>query len=114
MNWLPSCLSISIHDADVRVIENRDRVRFALEATGRFRIPDELLRQELQRDTARHARIFRLVDEAHAAGPELADDAVVGQGGSDHGAWAPEYRRLAENLGRSEDTPAVRNRPAHR
>ena len=51
-------------------------------------------RQELQRDRAAQPRIFRLVDDAHAAGADALEDPVVGD-------------RLANHAG-SQDTPAAR------
>ena len=45
----------------------------------------ELGRQELQRDVAAEAGVLRLVDDAHPAAPETADDGVVGDTFPDEG-----------------------------
>ena len=43
------------------------------------------VRQELQRDVPPEPRVLGLIDDAHAAGAELADDAVVLDLLADHG-----------------------------
>ena len=59
-----------VERADVRVIERRDRARFAIEAVAEFLIPCERRRQNLQGDAAIETCVARLVDLAHAAGTE--------------------------------------------
>ena len=71
--------------ADVGVIQRRGGSRFTFESFQRLRIAREFFRQELQRDVATELEVFRFVHHAHAAAPELFQDAIVGDGLPDHG-----------------------------
>ena len=73
-----------VEGADVRVIEARDHLRFALEALVRVGVGVGLVGQELDRHLAAEARVFRFVDDAHAAGAEPRQDLVVRNGLADH------------------------------
>ena len=55
---------------DVRMVERRQRLRFALEATQSFRIGGEGLRQNLQRDVTIEPGVASPIDLAHSAGAE--------------------------------------------
>ena len=68
---------------DVRVIERRGGARLHFESAKTIRVRDELARQHLHRDVASQPRIVALVDLAHPAGAEQADDFI----GSDARAW---------------------------
>ena len=81
---LPACDADVVERADVRVIEVRDDARFALEALDRFGVGAGFVGQELDRDLAAKARVFRFVDHAHAAGAEARQDLVVRDGLADH------------------------------
>ena len=63
--------------------ERRGGARFLLEAAEAVGIGDELARQHLDGDVASQARVVALVDFAHAADAEQADDLVR----SDARAW---------------------------
>ncbi len=65
-----------IERADVRVIERRDALRFALEPCTKLGIGRERGRQHFHGDGALEARVTRLIDLAHAAGADGADDLV--------------------------------------
>ena len=58
---------------DVRVIEGRERLRFAIEACEALRFEREVGWQDLQRDVALELRVAGLVDLAHAT---RADEGV--------------------------------------
>ena len=64
---------------DVGVVQLRRRLRLALEATLRPGVLPELLGQDLEGDVPAERDLLRLVDDAHAAVADLADDAVVAQ-----------------------------------
>ncbi len=63
---------------DVRVVERRQRARFALETRGPIGIGGEILRQDLDRHLPPEPGIASAIDLAHAA---LADD-------GEHFVWA--------------------------
>ena len=65
-----------IERTDVRMIELRDRPRFAVESFAELRIARERRRQDLDRDKAIESRVPRLVDLAHPAGAEGGLDFV--------------------------------------
>ena len=62
--------------ADVRVIECRERPRFAREAGAAFGIGGEVGREDLDRDVATELAVARAIDLAHAAGAERGHDRV--------------------------------------
>ena len=64
---------------DVRMIERRDRARFAIEAFEAAGLVGDIRRQDLQRDIAPKPRIARAIDLAHSAGAERGDDFVRGE-----------------------------------
>ena len=64
-----SCADV-VERADVRMIELRDRARFAIEPLAELRIGGEQVRQDLDRDDAIEAGIAGFVDLAHAARAE--------------------------------------------
>ena len=70
------------HDAGM--IERRDRARLALEASETLAVRGELFPNELERHVALEPGVARQEDLAHTARAERAQDAVVGEGGSDH------------------------------
>jgi hypothetical protein len=56
---------------------NRSSAGLAFEALERHRVARERDRQKLQRQRAAEPRVRCLVDNAHAAGANLLEDAVV-------------------------------------
>jgi hypothetical protein len=70
--------------ADVRVVERRGRLRLALEALASGLVLEVRFRQELHRHRAVKARVLGLVDDAHPAGAQPLDDAVVRDDLTDH------------------------------
>ena len=91
--------------ADVGVIEGGCRLRLALEAGERQGISGHRLREKLESDEAMQARVFRLVNHAHAPAAQFLDDAVVRDGLADH--WSrilrPRNRQVNENGGVGRD-----------
>jgi hypothetical protein len=75
-------------------------LRFALETAQRLRILGDFIGQELQSDEAVEAGVLGLVDDTHAAAPELFQDAVVRDCLADH--WAeilgPEVGQVNERI----------------
>ena len=79
----------AVDGRDVRMIERRQELGFALEAGHALGIAGEGLGQDLQRDVAIEASVAGAVDFAHAAGAEERDDLV----GADLGAGAKHAER---------------------
>jgi hypothetical protein len=82
-----------VHRRDPGVRDGRSRARLAQEALAARRIRGDLARQHLQRDAPAQPLVFCLVDDAHAAASELAQDAkpldaLVGSQLVDHGRRA--------------------------
>ncbi len=73
-----------VERADERMIEVRDDARFALKPLDRFGVGVGLVRKELDRDLSAKPRVFRFVDDAHAAGAEAGEDLVMRNGLADH------------------------------
>jgi hypothetical protein len=82
--------------------ELRDGLGLALEAGATIWIATDLGRQHFQRHVSLEARVARLVDLAHSARPERADDLVRPQAG----AWRQWHRIRSSRL----DTPWRRYR----
>ena len=64
--------------ADVGMIQRRRGPGLALKAVHGLAVPSQFVGHELERDEAMEPRVFRFVDDAHAAATELLDDAIVG------------------------------------
>ena len=82
---------------DVRMIQRREDLRFALEPGDAVRIVGEDVREDLDRDFAPQLRIARAINLSHAAAAEGSDDLVRpdARAGLDHHAeraelYAPE------------------------
>ena len=73
-----------VNGADVRMVQCGCGLGFALKAREDLRIAGDIFGQELQRHEAVQAAVFRLVDNAHTAAPELFNDAVMRDGFADH------------------------------
>ena len=59
---------------DVRVIQRREHLRFALEAREPIRIARDRCRQDFDRDVAIQLRVAGAIDFAHAAGADGGQD----------------------------------------
>ena len=66
-----------VNRADVRMVERGSGLRFALEASERARVVADVFRKKFQRDVAVEAIVFGFVDDAHAAGTEAFENAVM-------------------------------------
>jgi hypothetical protein len=65
-----------VHGEDVRVIERRSRLRFALEPATSGRIRQQQLGEKLDGDRAIQLRVEAAVDLTHPAAAERRDDFV--------------------------------------
>src|SRR3989442_14388675 len=90
MKTRPSAVSsTSWTEADVGVVEARDRTRFAQEASLGDRVVAQLVGQQLDRDGALESEITGEIDDAHAAGAEFLEDPIVRERGPDRRAHGP-------------------------
>jgi hypothetical protein len=81
----PALVLVHVEDrADVGVLERRSRLGFPLEPLECLRVARQLVREELQGDSAPELEILGLVDDAHAAAAELSEHAVVRDRLADH------------------------------
>ena len=78
-------LSYFIDRADVRVIQRRGRLRFALKPGKRLGISGHLVRQKFQRYKPAEFRVLGFINDAHATAAEFLHNAVVGDGLADTG-----------------------------
>ncbi len=90
--------------ADAGVVERRGGARLALEPLERARVPRHLGAQELERHAPPELRVLGLVDDAHAAAAELADDGVVANGVAGEGFHGGEDARRRDGA-RSNASP---------
>ena len=74
----------TVDAGDVRVTERREHLRLAMEARHAVVVVREVLGQQLQRHVAVQARVGRAEHLSHAASPELAGDAIVRKGFTNH------------------------------
>ena len=72
-------LADAIDGHDVRVVQARRRLRLALEPLQALRIKQAVGRQHFQCDVPAEGNLLRLVDDAHAAPADLAQDAILAQ-----------------------------------
>jgi hypothetical protein len=70
-----------VEGADVRVVQRGDALRLAIEPRLELGIVGQPSRQDLDGDGALEPRVAGLVDLAHAACPERADDLVRTESG---------------------------------
>jgi hypothetical protein len=73
-----------VNGANVGVVQRGCSLGLEQKTGKRLGISGNLLGQEFEGDEAMQARVFRLVDHAHPAAPELLDDAVMRDGSPDH------------------------------
>ncbi len=87
---------------DVRMIERRERLRFALEARQPIGVLRERLRQDLDRDVAIELRVARAIDLPHAAFADRRSDLVDAETG------AGSEGQVVGLYGRTDVWPTVR------
>jgi len=75
-----------VDHADAGVIEGGGGARLPLESLERLGVVRQLVGQQLEGHATLEAHVLRLVDDAHAAAAEPAQDPVVGQRLADHRA----------------------------
>jgi hypothetical protein len=73
-----------VDGADVRVVQAGRRPRFAFEAVQRLAVADHVVRDELQGHMPAEAKVFSLINNAHASATDFPDDAIVGDRLADH------------------------------
>ena len=96
---------------DVRMVERRERLRFAREAREAIGVVGERVRQDFKRDVAVELRITRPIDLPHPAFTDLGRDDVDAEAGA-----GTEGQRLRDYTGRrwltinSQLTTSIRRR----
>ena len=68
-----------VDGADVGMVQRGSGARLALKAAEGLRVARDVVREELQRHETMEADVLGLVDDAHPAGAQLLEDAVVGE-----------------------------------
>src|SRR5208283_1550241 len=81
---LSALLSNVINRADVGMVQSGCGLSFALKAGERLRVAGNVFRQELKGDKAMQACVLGLVDDTHSTAAQFLDDAVVGDGLTNH------------------------------
>jgi len=79
-----------VNRADVGMVERRCRPRLPAEALQCLRVLGDVVRQKLERNKAAKIEVFSLVNHAHAATTEIANDAVMRNRRVDHGRFGPK------------------------
>src|SRR5437879_13358425 len=74
------------------MIQGRRGLGLALKAGERLRVAGDVFREKFEGDEAMQARVFSLIDHAHAATAEFFDDAVVRDGLADHCKLSGPFR----------------------
>ena len=87
-----SFVLVDVEDrTDVAVVQRGCRARFGSKPANRLLVLHQIIGEEFERDRAPEAEVVRPIDDAHAAGADLADDPVmVRDGGPDHGGPAAQ------------------------
>ena len=75
---LPVMLINLVNRADVRMIERRSGLGFALKTAQGLRVFGYLVRQKLESHEPAEFCVLGLIDDTHAAAAQLLDDAEVG------------------------------------
>ena len=83
---MPIVLADLVNCADVRMIQRRGSLGFALEAAQRLRVLRNIVGQEFESDKATEVGILGLVHHTHPTAPKLFDDAVMRDDLADHRA----------------------------
>ena len=74
----PSLVLPAVVDgADVGVVQSRGSPRLALEPLQRLGLGAQILGEELERHVAAQSGVLGLVDDTHAAAPELREHTIV-------------------------------------
>ena len=72
-----------VNGADVRMIEGGRRTRLSVETLQSPRVSRQIVGKKLQRNEAAKLSVLSFINNAHAAAPELLEDAVVRDGLAD-------------------------------
>ncbi len=81
----PLALVQIVNGGDVGVVQSGQDLRFAPEPGDALRVLRHGFRQHLDGDFAAQLGIERPVDFAHTSGPDLLEDAIVGERPAEHG-----------------------------
>jgi hypothetical protein len=108
----------SVNSRNVRMIERRKHLGFALQACDALGISREAFEHDLDGDRALQFRIARAVHLAHAASTERVNDLVRADSrpcGKRHGVASILLAKLARSSGlESNDADTLLDRAAHR
>lgn len=74
----------AVNDADIRMVESRSGAGFAEETFAIRIVGEKIVRKKLQRDGSFQLQVERLVNDAHTAGAEFFQNAIVGDRLADH------------------------------
>jgi hypothetical protein len=82
-----------VNRTDVGVIERAGEASFAAESLDGLLAVRRFFGEELQSYGAAQARVFGFEDITHPAAADLLDDAIVGDGSTDHAAreWMSDF-----------------------
>src|SRR6185437_12971433 len=75
-----------VDGADVGMVERRGSAGLALKSLQSLWVARQLFREELQSDAPPQGEVLGLIDHAHPATAELLQNAVMGDGLTNHGA----------------------------
>ena len=77
-----------VDDADIRMVQRGGGARLAPKSLQSVRVAREFVGQEFQSDVPPQIEIFGLVNDAHAAAAQFAQNCVMREGLTDHGSSA--------------------------
>ena len=81
---LGTMLADLVNGADAGMIQGRSRPRLPAESLQGLHIPGHIVGEELQGDEATEFSVLGLVHDTHTPTAKLLDDAVVGDGLTNH------------------------------
>src|SRR5208337_1105977 len=79
----------SVDSADVGMVERRGGAGLPLKTLQRLTIPGKFFRQEFERYEAAELGVLGLIDHTHPSAAQLLNDAVVGNGLTNHARNQP-------------------------
>src|SRR5262245_7972189 len=82
-----------VNRADVGMVQGGGHARLTAKPLENLRVANDRVRKELQRHRSGESRVLGFIDDTHAAGAELLEDAIVGDSSVDHrsGCYSPDY-----------------------
>jgi hypothetical protein len=102
-----------VDGADIRMVQCRGGLRFALKASEGLHIFGNVVRQELKGHKAVQLYVLGLIDHTHTTAAQFLDDAVVRDGLANHGWRVVSWRgMLGRALGQVNLTGRNVNQPS--